>query len=68
MWADGRKYLINSIIDMEVIESDKILKIKLHSLPNEQENKIAKKLCEFLNQSEMIYPDTDLLVFYEMVA
>jgi hypothetical protein len=61
----------------EIIKSDADLKpdydnhtrtIRLHSLSTPRANKAAESLCEILNDTETIYPGTDLRLIYETIA
>ena len=45
-----------------------LLKIRLHSMTNQSSNETIKKLCAELNESETIFPGTNLRLFYELVS
>jgi len=53
--------------DIEPDEQQKILKIKLHNMTNPRNNEYVKKLCNILNESETVFPGTNLVMFYDMV-
>lgn len=48
--------------------NEKKLIVELHSLATPKDNRIAAKLCEKLNETEIVYPGTDLVLFYKMVS
>jgi hypothetical protein len=60
--------IYNSSIDMEVDEKNKILRIKLHRLASPGHDAAATSLCEELTAAEILYPDTDLRLVYEMIS
>ena len=60
--------IYNSSVDMEVDNENKILRIKLHRLASPGHDAAATNLCEELTAAEILYPDTDLLLVYEMVS
>ena len=45
-----------------------LLKIRLHSMTNQSSNETIKKLRAELNESETIFPGTNLRLFYELVS
>jgi hypothetical protein len=45
-----------------------ILTVSLHSLANEKSNRIVENLCQELNQTETIFPGTNLRLFYKLVT
>jgi hypothetical protein len=49
-------------------EDSKLLIIKLHSLTNKVSNDIATFLCEKLNETETLYPGTNLRMEFKMVS
>jgi hypothetical protein len=48
--------------------NEKKLIVELHSLATPKDNRIAAKLCETLNETEVKYPGTDLVLFYKTVS
>ena len=54
--------------DIEPDKENGILKIKIHNMTNPRNNGYVKKLCEVLNDSETIFPGTDLLLVYDLVS
>lgn len=62
------KEIIKSDADLKPDYSNNTLTIRLHSLSTPRANKAAESLCEILNDTETIYPGTDLRLIYETVA
>lgn len=61
------KEIIQSDADMIPNYEKKRLTIRLHSLSTPRANRAAKELCAILNDTETIYPATDLILAYETV-
>jgi transposase len=70
--TDEARALIQQVfttaIDIEPNEVENILTIKLHNMANPKHNKYIKKLCEVLNESETIFPGTNLRLIYSLVS
>lgn len=68
---EGRM-LIKSIFsaDADIIPdyTNKTLTVILHSMANPRRNKAVEQLCEILNESESIYPGTNLVLKYKTLA
>jgi len=47
---------------------NKTLTVRLHALSNPRNNRYAKFLCEQLNDTECIFPDSELRLVYELVS
>jgi hypothetical protein len=62
------KEIIKSDADLKPDYDNHTLTIRLHSLSTPRANKAAESLCEILNDTETIYPGTDLRLIYETVA
>jgi len=62
------KEIFTSDADMIPDYQNQTLTIRLHSLSTPRANQAVKKLCEFLNQTETVYPYTNLRLKYETVA
>jgi len=60
--------VFNSDTDMIPDYQNQTLTIRLHSLSTPRTNQAVKKLCEFLNQTETVYPYTNLHLKHETVA
>jgi hypothetical protein len=68
---DGRQILqeiFTSDADMIPDYQNNILRIRLHSLSTPRANKAVNKLCEFLNQTETLFPLTNMRLVYQTVA
>ena len=68
---DGRQILqeiFTSDADMIPDYQNNILRIRLHSLSTPRTNIAANKLCDFLNQTETLFPLTNMRLVYETVA
>jgi hypothetical protein len=69
---DEARSLVRQIFQTDAdIEPDKeqgILKIKLHNMGNPRNNEYIKKLCNILNDSETIFPGTNLVMVYDLVS
>jgi len=53
--------------DIEVDKHNKILKIKIHHQPTKHEDIILSELCQYLNETETIYPGTELKMEYSLL-
>jgi len=49
-------------------EKDKLLVVELYSLATPRDNLAAKQICEVLNETETIFPGTDLKLFYKIAT
>jgi Transposase protein len=54
--------------DLEVDEEGKVLRVKIHNMTNPKHHRIAQKLCEVLNETETVFPGTNLRMVYKLVA
>ena len=53
------------------IEPDKekgILKVQIHNMANPRNNGYVQKLCDIVNESETIFPGTNLRMVYDLVS
>jgi len=62
------KSLINTKANIIPNEYDKTLTIELYSLANNRDNTAAKKICKILNDTETIFPGTNLRLFYKFAT
>lgn len=62
------KEIFTSEADMIPDYKNNILTIVLHSLSTPRANQAAKELCLFLNQTETLFPFTNLLLNFKTVA
>jgi hypothetical protein len=69
---DEARALIRQIFmtdaDIEPDKNQQTLKVKLHNMTNPRNNQYIQKLCEILNESEAIFPGTNLRLVYSMVS
>jgi len=68
---DGRQILQEIFIsdaDMIPDYQKDILIVRLHSLSTPRANRAANELCDFLNQTETLFPLTNMRLVYETVA
>jgi len=70
--ADDARALIREILSAEADlipdEKEKTLTVRLHHLTNPLSDRAARALADCLNESETVYPGTDLLLKFEMVS
>jgi hypothetical protein len=57
-----------SAADFEVNSQKKCLIVKIHNQPRHTDNKILENLCQILNDTETIFPQTDLKIVYGLVS
>lgn len=62
------KLIIEANADLVVDEKEKTLTIQLHSLATNRYNEAAGKLATLLNQTETIFPGTDLRMIFKNAA
>lgn len=62
------KQIIQSNADLYPDYINKTLTVTLHSLSANRFNKAAAELAQLLNQTETIFPGTDLLMIYKITA
>ena len=68
---DGRmliKEIFNTEADIIPNQKNNSLTIRIHSLSTPRYNLAVKNLCVILNQTETVFPNTDLKLIYESVA
>ncbi|WP_373494056.1 putative transposase [Aquiflexum sp.] len=68
---DGRmllKEIFTTHADLYPDYKEKTLTVTLHTLSTPRANQVAKQLCEILNQTETVYPYTDLTIIYKTMA
>lgn len=68
--TEGRtlvKEIIKSDADLIPDYENKTLTVRLHSLSTPRSNYAVKKICKTLNETETIYPTTDLKIIYKSV-
>jgi hypothetical protein len=62
------KQIYSSDANLKPDYQKKILTVELHRLNTWQADKIVEFLCEELNQTETVFPGTDLTLFYKLVS
>ena len=62
------KAIINTPIDMEVDNENEELKITLYPLANQRCNQAVSKICQTVNQTNTIYPGTNLRINYKIAT
>ena len=62
------KSLIQTPIDLICDYKSKKMTISLYSQSNTRMNKAAQQLCALLNETETIYPGTDLQLYYQIAT
>ena len=55
-------------VDIKPDNENKILEISLHNLTNESSDKIIRKLCQEINNTETIFPGTNLRLVTKLVS
>ncbi len=54
--------------DIEPDDQKQELRIKIHNMSNPLHNRYVKKLCTVLNESETIFPGTNLRLVYDLIS
>lgn len=62
------KSIINTPANLEVCNEKKELVITLYPLSNLRSNKAVSEICETINASNTIFPDTDLKLFFKIAT
>jgi len=68
---DARSFIrkiLSSEIDVKTDKKNKKLIVSLHNLANRVSDHLAQEICNNLNETETIFPGTDLKIFYKMVS
>jgi len=70
--VDNARALLRNIYTMEADiipdEKEQIMRVRLHHLANQSSDKAARQLADHLNDTETIYPGTNLRLHYELVS
>jgi hypothetical protein len=70
--VDDTRALLRNIYTMEADiipdEKEQIMRVRLHHLANPLSDKSARQLAGHLNDTETIYPGTNLRLHYELVS
>lgn len=59
------KSIINTPCDMKVDYEDNTLNVTLHTLATPRDNEAVKKICQLINESNTVYPGTNLRMVYK---
>ncbi|MDR2971443.1 MAG: hypothetical protein LBU83_05890 [Bacteroidales bacterium] len=62
------KSVINTSIDMEVDHEKEQLKITLYSMANQRSNQAVSKICDIVNETNTVYPGTNLRLIYKIAT
>jgi len=62
------KSIINTDINMEVDNKNEVLKITLFPLSNKRSNEAVSKICDTVNDTNTIYPGTNLRLFFKIAT
>lgn len=62
------KQIFTADADLRIDEENKVLEVSIHNFSNERTDKAVQNLMDVLNETETIFPDTNLRVFYRMVS
>ena len=62
------RQIFSTEIDLDPDEENHVLNVCLHSMSNERSNKIVSTLCEKLNETETVFPGTDMRIIYKLVS
>ena len=62
------KSIINTPINMEVDNENKLLIITLYPLANQRSNEAVCKICEKVNETNTVYPGSILRLFFKIAT
>ena len=62
------KSIINTSGDLIADYENKTLTVKLYTQANPRMNKTVRKICQLLNQTETLFPETNLLLKFELAT
>ncbi len=60
------KQIYKSDADLIVNRENKTLTIRIHPLSHHKDDRILEQLCDQLNQTQTLFPDTDLTLIYNL--
>ena len=60
--------LYSSDADIETDNVNKILTVKIHNTNHWADDKILQYLCDNLNETQTVFPDTNLTIQYKLVT
>lgn len=62
------KEIVKTDADLEPDYESKTLTVRLHSLSTPRANKAVEQLCQLLNETETIFPGTELRLIYQTLS
>lgn len=62
------KEIVKTDADLQPDYENKTLTVKLHSLSTPRANKAVAQICQVLNETEMVFPRTDLQMIYQTLS
>ena len=62
------KQIYRTDANLKVDKQKKQLVVEIHRLAHWKDDKILEKLCEKMNKTETMFPDTNLTIFYKLVS
>ncbi|RLD65469.1 MAG: hypothetical protein DRI95_08670 [Bacteroidetes bacterium] len=62
------KQIYKTDANLKVDKQKKELVVEIHRLAHWKDDKILEKLCQKMNQTETIFPDTNLVIIYKLVS
>jgi hypothetical protein len=62
------KQIYKTEVDLKVNEKEKILEVHLHNLNNKSTDDIVRHLCKDLNNTETVFPGTELKMVYKVLG
>ncbi len=69
---DDARTLVRQIFttdaDIEPYEEHGVIKVSIYNMTNPRNNRYVKRLCEVINDSETVFPGTNLRLVYDLVS
>lgn len=62
------KEIVKTDADLQPDYENKTLTVRLHSLSTPRANKAAEQICRFLNETETVFPGTELRLIYKTLS
>ena len=62
------KSIIHTPINLEVDRENQMLKVDLYPLSNQRSNQAVSKICDTVNQTNTIYPGTNLMLNFKIAT
>ena len=60
------KQIYKSDADLIVDRENKTLTVRIHPLSHHKDDRILEQLCEQLNKTQTLFPDTELTLIYKL--